>query len=137
VAASNVTLPPNFDALTPGVCELRESVLVLTAGSPAQAAKLRQSLPQLLLVLVRQGFELTEIRVRLQPAQMSYRVESAGNPARSGVSSREYGADQPSSNAQKALSLAEELALTLPDTGVGGAARRLAARLRRRIAQTG
>ena len=40
-------------------------------------------------------------------------------------------------NAAGALGLAEKLALTFPDTGVGRAAHQLASRLRRRVAQTG
>lgn len=137
LAAADIVLPPTFNALQPGTCELRESTLVLFVGSPALAAKIRQSLPQLLAWLNRQGFELTEIKVRLQPERMSYRLSP-------GVESADWtGADSAPAPAQTpseitgALALAEKLALTFPATTVGQAARRLAAKLRRRVAQTG
>jgi hypothetical protein len=137
LAGAGIALPPNFDALQPGTCELRATTLVLFVGSPALAAKMRQSLPQLLAWLNRQGFELTEIKLRLQPERMSYREspEEAASPADSVERSTNTARFTP--NFLGALGLAEKLALTLPDTGVGRAAERLAARLHRLVARIG
>jgi len=137
LAEAEIPLPPNFSALHPGTCEVRESTLVLFVGSSALAAKLRQSLPQLLAWLNRQGFDLTEIKVRLQPEQMSYRP-SPGTDTNNPEGVADPGiAREPIPSVAEALGLAEKLALTFPGTGVGRAAQRLATRLRRRVAQTG
>ncbi len=137
LARGGVTLPPSFDPLEPGACDVREQTLVLFVGSPASAAKVRQSLPQLLGWLNRQGFELTEIKVRLQPERMSYRL-LPGETQDDGGSADRAAAPRPSSPSVKgALELAEKLALTFPTTSVGEAARRLAEKLRKRVAQTG
>jgi hypothetical protein len=134
---TGVSLPPSFDALQPGACEVREATLVLFVGSPALAAKMRQSLPQLLASLNRQGFDLTEIKVRLQPERMSYReVPGADAMSPQGPGAPAALAEAPLHIAG-ALALAEKLALTLPGTAVGQAAQRLATRLRHRLAQTG
>jgi hypothetical protein len=137
LAEAGIALPPHFDALQPGDCELRETTLVLFVASPALAAKMRQSLPQLLAWLNRHGFDLTEIKVRLQPDQTSYRLSSSEEAMKPGVSENDRHAVGLAPNARAALELAEKLALTFPGTGVGQAADRLAARLRRRVAQTG
>ena len=137
LAGADVLLPPNFDALEPGACELRESTLVLFAGSSASAAKMRQSLPQLLGWLNRQGFELTEIKVRLQPERMSYRL-SPGETTLGAATPEACSANAEGRlDIKGALGLAEKLALTFPGTDLGEAAARLAARLQARVAQTG
>jgi hypothetical protein len=137
LASGGISLPPNFDALQPGTCEVRDATLVLFVGSPALAAKLRQSLPQLLALLNRQGFDLTEIKVRLQPERLSYRTPlDEGSIRRDGV--RDF-ADSTwtGPNVSGALGLAEKLVLTLADSRVRRAAQSLAARLRDRLAQKG
>jgi hypothetical protein len=137
LAGADIALPPNFDALLPGTCELREKTLVLSVGSPALAAKMRQCLPQLLAWLNRHGFELTEIKLRLQPERMSYRVSPGEEIAQADGSETGLQRVRSLPNMAGALGLAEKLALTFPDTGVGRAAHQLASRLRRRVAQTG
>jgi len=137
LATAEISLPPNFDAQQPGTCEVRESTLVLYVGSSALAAKMRQSLPQLLAWLNRHGFELTEIKLRLQPEQMSYRLLPAQETSKPIVSGNDLQPVGSAPDAGEALGLAEKLALTFPGTGVGRAAQLLAARLRRRVAQTG
>ncbi|HXF45385.1 MAG TPA: hypothetical protein VNK91_04625 [Burkholderiaceae bacterium] len=132
LAAAGASLP--FDPLAPGACELRERTLWLTAKSPALAAKLRQCLPQLLASLDRQGFELTEIRVRLQPTQKSYRMHGSREFADDDLTRSREPPTGPEPNAKAALGLAEKLALTFPHSPVGEAARRLAGRLRKRLA---
>ena len=137
LAGADVLLPLNFNALQPGTCDLRESTLVLFVGSSALAAKMRQSLPQLLALLNRQGFQLTEIKLRLQPEQMSYRLSPDGEFGGTSAVSVDPNRAGEAPDVSKALGLAEKLALTLPGTGVGEAARRLATRLRKRVTQTG
>jgi hypothetical protein len=137
LAGAEISLPPSFDALQPGTCEVRGKTLVLFVGSPALAAKMRQSLPQLLAWLDRHGFELTEINLRLQPERMSYRALPGEETMKQGAVERAVDPAQTELSVSGALGLAEKLALTLPDTGVGRAAQYLASKLRRRIAQTG
>jgi hypothetical protein len=137
LAAADIALPPNFDALQPGTCEKRESTLVLFVGSAALASKMRQCLPQLLACLNRQGFDLTEIKVRLQPERMSYRLSPGEETMKPDGPGSLPTAAADVSHVSGALDLAEKLALTFPGTSVGQAAQRLAMRLRRRVAQTG
>ncbi len=63
---------PGFDPQTPGSCELRGRTLHLRAASSAVAAKLRQTLPSLLATLQRQGVDLIEIKIRVQPRSAAY-----------------------------------------------------------------
>lgn len=135
LAAADTSLP--FDPLTPGACELRGSTVLMTVASPAVAAKLRQRLPQLTALLHRQGFELTEIKVRLQPARTSYRTGGSGQSECNGITHSRDGLNERRSNLTAALDLAEKLALTLPSSPVGQAAHRLAESLRNRLARTG
>jgi hypothetical protein len=137
LAGADLSLLPAFDPLAPGTCDLREKTLVLFVGSTASAAKMRQSLPQLLGWLNRQGFELTEIKLRLQPERMSYRLSPDDAEGAENIPTTPGASGQYQPNATGALALAEKLALTFPDTSVGNAASRLAARLRTLLAQTG
>jgi hypothetical protein len=137
LAGAEVSLPPSFDALQPGACEVRGTTLVLFVGSPALAAKMRQSLPQLLAFLDRHGFQLTEINLRLQPDQMSYRASPGEETMKRGALEHAVDSARVELSVSGALGLAEKLALTLPDTGVGRAAQHLASKLRRRGTQTG
>ncbi|MCX8004623.1 MAG: flagellar hook-length control protein FliK [Burkholderiaceae bacterium] len=132
VASSHAPLPPAFDPLAPGACELRGQILWLVVASPAVAAKLRQCLPQLRDALNRQGFDLTEIKVRLQPARKSYPADAP--PVTHIADLRESEAGEVR-RLTAALSLAEKLALTYPGAALGEAASRLAARLRDRLAR--
>lgn len=72
VAQEARNLAPDFNARDARACELREDELVLNARSAAQAAKLRQGLPRLLRILHEQGAQLSQIRVRVQPAPTVY-----------------------------------------------------------------
>jgi hypothetical protein len=132
LAAAGASLP--FDPLAPGACELRERTLWLTAITPAAAAKLRQCLPQLLASLVGQGFDLTEIRVRLQPVRRSYRMREDSESADNDLARSRDAPPGAKLSVTGALGLAEKLALTFPNSPVGEAARRLASRLRKRLA---
>lgn len=122
---------PGFDPLQPGRCELRDRILLLRTSSSAIAAKLRQSLPSLLGVLQRQGVEVNEIRVRVQPERPGYHEEGSSDPrSGSGLTS----ADDPRNNSMNiscAQAFAEKLALTLTDSPLRTAAEKLSRRLRR------
>jgi Dna[CI] antecedent, DciA len=76
-------IAPDFDAHDPWAVEFREGVLILNARSAAQAAKLRQGLPGLLRHLHQTGSQVTELRVKVQPARTSY-PEWANEPPQVG-----------------------------------------------------
>jgi len=71
-----------FDPLLPGRCELRDNVLLLTASSTAQSAKLRQVTPRLLSTLGVEGLPVYEIRVRVQPGFTAYPEQGSAVPSR-------------------------------------------------------
>ena len=131
VAALLAALPqvPGFDPSIPGRCELRGKSLVLRVTSPAIAAKLRQSLPSLLGGLQRQGVEVIEIKVQVQPERTGY---LSGNAAADGVGGgpdRSGAAAQLQRSLSPAREFARKLALTLQDSPVRAAACALASKL--------
>jgi len=129
-------LAPDFDVTDLSACELREGVLLLNARSAAQAAKLRQGVPGMLRLLHQTGAQVTEIRVRVQPARMTY-PEQANDLSQ--VSAREQRKGSPSEITDAAQSaphlvagarsLASTLASGLPDSPLKRAAERLQAAL--------
>ncbi|MCU0950897.1 MAG: hypothetical protein MUC68_07475 [Burkholderiaceae bacterium] len=127
-------LAPDFDANDPWACELKEGVLLLGARSAAQAAKLRQGVPGLLRLLHQTGAQVTEIRVRVQPARMSYPVQ-ATDEAQVGTNDATRPVDRPMRSAPAvagARALATQLAEGLPESPLQRAAMKLQASLRRR-----
>ena len=141
LAAAAAQLSPDLDVQDPGVCELREGVLLLNARSPAQAAKLRQGIPGLLRILHQQGAQVTEIRVRVQPARTSY-PERANDPSqvspRAQITTHADPVDPQRAivptavaGADGAEALAQALVRNLPDSLLRRAAERLQASLRR------
>ena len=123
---------PHFDGFglsTTGRCELRDKSLVLRVTSPALAAKLRQSLPSLLGGLQRQGVEVIEIKVQVQPERSGYLTGSAPAERDDGRRERADSAAQPARSLSPAREFARKLALTLQDSPVRAAARTLASRL--------
>lgn len=139
IAPAVARLAPDFDAHDPWACELREGVLLLGARSAAQAAKLRQGIPGLLRLLHQTGAQVTEIRVRVQPARMSYPVQASdvAQVAVTGESAPDAATPtdrpKPSSTAVAgARRLASELAEGLPESPLKRAALRLQASLNRR-----
>lgn len=72
------SLAAGFDPVAPGRCELRETVLWLTASSTAQSAKLRQATPRMLAALGSEGVQVYEIRVRVQPGMSGYPEQGTG-----------------------------------------------------------
>jgi hypothetical protein len=63
-----------FDFDRPGVCELRDLQLRLSARSPSESTKLRQSQPAIQAVLASHGFEGIQIRLSVQPVRPIYRL---------------------------------------------------------------
>lgn len=126
-------LAPDFDSIDPSAVNLREDVLWLNARSAAQAAKLRQGVPGLLQLLHQHGFQVIEIRVRVQPARLTYPEQTSDrvtqepaldtdNPDRTHVDAG-------------ARAFAEQLSRDLPDSPLRAAAHRLRAALQRRALQ--
>lgn len=132
LASASPPIGGGFDPLRPGACELRGGLLLLTATSPAQAAKLRQELPRLQKLLEQQGLDLNEIKARIQPAPLTYREEVSA-PARfvATPDPARPAADRASEIAAP-LRFADELALTLPESPLRDAVERLRATLRGR-----
>jgi hypothetical protein len=125
-----------FDPLRPGACELRGGLLLLTATSPAQAAKLRQEFPRLQKLLKQQGLDLTEIKLRLQPAPKSYREEVSGGAQVSGPSDVDSEPIRGAAEYAAALRFAEELVLTLSDSPLREAVEHLRATLSRQVTKS-
>ena len=129
-AIASAASVPGFDPLQPGRCELRDKTLLLRPSSSAIAAKLRQSLPSLLGALQRQGVEVIEIRVRVQPEHSSYRIDgSSESRSSSGLTRRDSDADR-TRNITAPQAFAEKLALTLSDSPLRSAAEKLSRRLK-------
>lgn len=131
-------LVPDFDAHDPRAVELKEGVLTLNARSAAQAAKLRQGSPSLLRHLHKTGAQVTEIRVRVQPARTSYperakdgpQVSLGGGAGPSATSGASAPARSPTIVAG-VETLARTLADSLPDSPLRRAAERLRSALDR------
>jgi hypothetical protein len=121
---------PGWNPLHPGHCELRDRTLLLRAASSALAAKLRQSFPSMLGALQRQGVEVIEIRVRVQPERMGY--PESGSTQHVVAPMDKNGAAAPRNTPSKlaAQDFADKLALTLTDSPLRVAATKLSRSLR-------
>lgn len=113
--------------------EQRGPAVVLRVSTTASAAKLRQTVPRILLHLQRRGIQVTEIRVKVQPATSPQPI-SGNDPAQevaltSALSSACM--TQPAHNPAGAQALADALSNTLPDSPLQRAAERLRACLSR------
>lgn len=107
-------------------CQIREHALLLFASSVAHTAKLRQALPHLLTMLQARGFNLSEIRVRVQPGSLAETDSGGGSSVGSSVAEIVKQRPDPAG----ALQFADKLALTLRPSPLRDAADRLAQRLR-------
>ncbi|MEW5882100.1 MAG: hypothetical protein AB1761_16850 [Pseudomonadota bacterium] len=130
LAAASPPIGGGFDPLRPGVCELRGGLLLLTATSSAQAAKLRQECPRLQKLLTQQGLDLNEIKVRIQPARMPYREEATCTTQVHTVGEAPRQVADRTKDISAPLRFADELALTLSDSPVRQAIERLRTALR-------
>jgi hypothetical protein len=116
-------------------CLIRDGTLLVSVTSTAQAAKLRQAVPRLLLLLREEGFDLNEIRVRVQLAAAADPnavppPERRANDTPAGPLALPEGGQ-----ARSALEFSEKLALTLRPSPLRDAALRLGERLRRQLAR--
>lgn len=136
LAAASPPIGGGFDPLRPGVCELRGGLLLLTATSPAQAAKLRQEFPRLQKLLKRQGFDLNEIKVRLQPARMPYREEVSTTAQVPTPADATSDSARSQSDLTAPLRFADELALTLRASSLRAAVESLRATLREALTRS-
>lgn len=135
LASAVARITPDFDVRDPRSVALTGNVLLLNALSAAQAAKLRQAVPGLLLHLHQNGVQVTEIRVRVQPALTSYPEQPTARPptpSPSGERRRCTGANGLAEEAAPpivagAQALADSLSTTLPDSPLRRAAERLKA----------
>lgn len=108
-------------------CALQGGTVVITVGSPSQAAKLRQQAVALHQMLQARVPELTGIRVRLQPGHLASPM-TGPNPG----ASDQTRPPSPESIAS-ALRFAEDLSETVPDSPLKRSAMRLRATLRARL----
>ena len=118
------SLASGFDPLLPGRCELRDNVLLLTASSTAQSAKLRQVTPRLLSTLGVEGLPVYEIRVRVQPGFTAYPEQGSAVPSR-----KDAAWLRPAPSAGETMA---KLALAVRESPLKHAVERLAATLGKR-----
>jgi len=78
LARDSVLRHCGVDFERPGTCELRDQTLRLSARSPAEKAKLRQSGPLIQRTLSAHGFEGIEIKLSIQPCHTDYRICVSG-----------------------------------------------------------
>jgi hypothetical protein len=128
IAASLVESAPLSGQIPRFTCQIREHVLLVFAPSVAQAAKIRQALPRLLVMLQERGLNLSEIRVRVQPGSLAETDSGGASPPRPSVAE----IAETASSTAGALQLADKLALTLRPSPLRDAADRLAKLLRAR-----
>jgi hypothetical protein len=110
-----------------GAIEQSGSAIVLRVATTASAAKLRQTIPRILLHLQQRGLQVTEIRVKVQPAAAQQPI-SGSDPA-DGVTLPTESASQSARNPAGARALADTLSRNLPDSPLQRAAERLRDRL--------
>lgn len=103
---------------------MRDNVLLLTASSTAQSAKLRQVTPRLLSTLGADGIQVYEIRVHVQPGFTGYPEQGSARP-----SSGDAAWLHPASSAGETVG---KFALTVRESPLKHAVERLAATLRKR-----
>jgi len=118
-----------FDALAPGVCELRGDTMWISVPSPSHSAKLRQATPRLLSDLAADGIRVYEVKTRVQPAVTSYPGDGTATPS----SSSSHGVAWPS-NDGSAVAAVAGLAGSMGESPLKEATRKLAETLRKRQA---
>ncbi len=128
VAHEAQRLAPDFNARDPRACELREDELLLNARSPAQAAKLRQGLPGLLRLLHQQGAQVSQIRVRVQPAPTGYPDDASATGGVAPITP-----PLPPGALRGAAAMADTLVQTLADSALKTRVEALQRALRKRL----
>ncbi|HYA65623.1 MAG TPA: hypothetical protein VEE84_02990, partial [Burkholderiaceae bacterium] len=128
-------IAPDFDPFRPGSCDLRERELRIWLRSSAQSTKLRQATPRLLAALQRQGLEVNEIKVGVQPRRV--REHDRFDGSNSAQLAREVEQSKAITPAPyiAPLEFSRQLVLTLPDSplrrAVAALGKAMAARLAR------
>ena len=106
-----------------GAIEQRGTLVLLRVSTTASAAKLRQTVPKILGHLQRRGFQVTEIRVKVQPAAFLQPI-NGNDPAQDRALSP-HSAVGPGVDPAHARALADALSSTLPESPLQRAAERL------------
>jgi hypothetical protein len=120
---------PDLSAVRSGSCELRGTTLRVNARHSSQVAKLRQAVPRLLRLLQQQGLDVIEIKIAVQPRSFSSSVRQKEEEGLSGASTEPGSSRPPNRQIKPALKFARKLVLTLPESALRAAARRLATTL--------
>jgi hypothetical protein len=117
-------------SLPPLHCSLQGRTLIITVGTPSQAAKLRQRASALQQAVGERVPEITGIRVRLQPSTVAEPI--SGSPG-AGVPAQADAPEQARQRLNAALRFADDLARELHDSPLRRAARRLYDALRAKL----
>lgn len=118
------SVAPGIDLLAPGRCDLRDGVLWIAVQSAAESAKLRQAAPRMLAALSVNGWQVYEMKTRVQAGATSYPGQGTDPP-----SSPEMGFAAAS---DRGIAAVELVARQLPESPLQRAIERLAVTLRRR-----
>ena len=116
--------------LPPLRCALQGRTVIITVGTPSQAAKLRQRMAALHQALGERVPEVTGIRIRLQPGGSDAPASGIPAPGEPGQPSRSGRSPE---NLSAALRFADDLSLRLRDSPLRLSARRLQASLRAKL----
>ena len=130
VADASREAVPGARALPPPRCALQGRTVIITVGTPSQAAKLRQRTAALQQALGERVPEVTGIRIRLQPSEAADLVPGTCAPA---STYPVRGPEQSSENLSAALGFADDLCRNLHDSPLRRSAQRLQALLRTRL----
>lgn len=118
-------------SLPPLRCALQGRTVIVTVGTPSQAARLRQLMAALHQALGERVPEVTGIRIRLQPGGSGDPVPpGGGSPSATGQPSRP---EQSRESLSAALRFADDLSRNLHDSPLRLSARRLQASLRAKL----
>jgi len=118
------SLAPGMDLFVPGRCDLREGVLWITVESAAESAKLRQVAPRFLAALASHGFQVYEMKSRVQPGGTSYPGQGMTGASSPGLAFAPI--------TDRGVGAVEAAARQLPESALQRALQRLAKTLGRR-----
>ena len=118
------SVAPGMDLLVPGRCDLREGVLWITVESAAESAKLRQAAPRFIAALASHGFEVYEMKCRVQAGGSSYPGQGMTEASSPGLAFAPV--------TDQGVGAVEAAARQLPESALQRALQRLARTLSRR-----
>jgi len=122
---------PGTHVLPPLRCALQGRTVVITVGTPSQAAKLRQRATALQETLGGRVPEVTGIRIRLQLSVPAEPISGISSPGQAGVVTR---SPQSRESLSAALKFADDLSRNLHDSPLRRSAQRLQTSLRAKLA---